>query len=160
MAEQGTLSGVSTSFDRYLASITESFPSLRGAPVKPWEYEVFQSWAATLPEKSSAWWAARFVLAFRTARLRGWVRSRRPQDAIVRYGFDIFEAQVAWTLGDCRAAAVWLLTSGKSERANELIELECRCDPPLRVTTERVRLGWSPILCRQCECPFAPTTDD
>lgn len=106
---------VSTSFERYLASIASSFPSLRGAPLHPWEE--FPCWAEGLPPKSAAWWAARFVIAFSVARRREWVSQRRGPDVVVDYGFDIFEAQAAWTDGDRQAAAHWLLTCGTRSRS-------------------------------------------
>ncbi|WAS91953.1 hypothetical protein [Nannocystis punicea] len=97
---------MTTPFERYLASIAASFPSLKGAPLNPWNDDAFRAWAEAQPEKTAAWWAARFVLAFGTARRRAWVAKRRPPGTVVRYGFDIFEAQAAWTEGDRRAAAI------------------------------------------------------
>lgn len=145
---------MSTDFDRYLASIASSFPSLRGAPLYPWE--AFPRWAEDLEPKSAAWWAARFVIGFGLSRRRGWAAQRRGPNVVVNYGFDIFEAQAAWTDGDRKAAAHWLLTSGTPTRAAEPITMECGCEPPLRISIDLFKLGNANIVCHTCTCPFIP----
>ena len=143
---------VSTSFERYLASVASTFPSLRGAPLHPWE--AFPSWAEGLEPKSAAWWAARFIIAFRLARLRGWASQRRGPDVVVNYGFDIFEAQAAWTDGDRQAAAYWLMTCGTRPRSVEPATVECGCEPPLRISIDLITHGGKNIVCHACTCPF------
>ncbi|MCY0985781.1 hypothetical protein OV203_01475 [Nannocystis sp. ILAH1] len=142
--------------ERRLASLASSFPSLKNAPLSPWSGDVFRTWADAQPEKTAAWWAARFVLAFGMAKRLGWVAKKRPAGAVVRYGFDIFEARAAWTEGDRRAAAIWLLTAGETVPAIQPVVMRCSCEPPVMITVDLVRLSRSPIVCHRCECPFIP----
>lgn len=74
----------------------------------------------------------------------------------MRYGFDIFEAQAAWTEGDRRAAAIWLLTAGEPASAIEPAVMRCSCEPPTTISVDLVRLSRCPIVCHRCECPFTP----
>lgn len=46
---------MTTPFERYLASIAASFPSLNEAPLRPWNSEDFRTWAQAQPKKTAAW---------------------------------------------------------------------------------------------------------
>jgi hypothetical protein len=75
-------------------------------------------------------------------------------DVVVNYGFDIFEAQAAWTDGDRQAAAYWLVTCGTRPRSVEPATVECGCEPPLRISIDLITHGGKNIVCHACTCPF------
>lgn len=82
-----------------IAKLSETFPTLKGAPLQPWNADAFDAWACE-QWGSGVQHAARFVLAV-------WA-----VDATWRVGrFDAMSALTAWDEAHRKAFAQWCLSA-------------------------------------------------